>query len=334
MRLRFASIALAFLVLSAPLWAGPRAVVHETVIDVGVVTQGDEIVREFKVQNSGDADLEITEVKASCGCMVASFARIVKPKRVGLVKLVVDTGDFATPIAKGATLFTSDPANPRIQLVVKANVKAVVQVKPGYARFIVIQGEKYDTSEQILKAPSQPGFEVTKVTSPYPYLEAKLSRVTHQGDSEEEGEESPDEWKVVLSLGASAPIGPMADFVVATTNHPRMKQVTIPVSGFVRPPVAVVPSVYDFGSRTLDEEYAGAVEVQVLSSRPVRLGAATVNRAGIAASVEALEDGRRYNVVIRLTPGLPAGPVEGVVSVSTDNARYPTIDIPITGTVL
>jgi Protein of unknown function (DUF1573) len=317
--------------VGAALAAGPRAVAPETVIDVGPVIQGDEIVREFKIQNAGDADLEITEIKSSCGCLVASYARIVKPGRVGLVKLVVSTDDFATPIAKGATVFTSDPANPRIQLVVKANVKAVVQVKPGYARFIVVQGEKYETSEQVLEAPDQADFRVTRVTSPYPFLKAEIAPPAAPA----EGEDSkPGKWKVVLSLRPDAPIGPMADFVVATTNHPKLKQVKIPVSGFVRPPVAVMPTVYDFGSRSLDEEYPGAVEVEVLSSRPVHLGEATADRAGISATIEEIEAGRRYNVVIRLAPDLPVGKIDGVVSVTTDDARYPTLEIPVTGTVL
>jgi hypothetical protein len=332
--------ALALGLLLAPavaLAAAPKAVVLNPVVDVGPVTQGDDIVRDFKLQNNGDADLEVTEVKPSCGCAVASVARVIKPGRIGIVKVVISTGEFRGPIAKGVTVFTNDPAMPRIQFVIKANVRALVEVKPTVARLIVVQGERYDPVTLSLEAPAQPEFQVTRVVSPYPFLEARFRPASSEASGEsdgESGEPKPSEWNVELTLKPDAPIGPMADFLVVTTNHPTIKTVKVPVSGFVRPPVAVVPESYDFGSRAVEEELPGAVDVKVLSTRPVHLGEAKSSVPGVQVSVEELEAGRHYNVVILLRPGLPKGEVAGTITVSTDSARYPTIEIPVTGTVL
>src|SRR5215813_12709157 len=48
----------------------PRAVVEETIRDVGRILKGDKMTQEFSIQNGGDAPLEI-KAWTSCSCTVA-----------------------------------------------------------------------------------------------------------------------------------------------------------------------------------------------------------------------------------------------------------------------
>lgn len=303
----------------------PVAGVPKPVVDVGLVTRGEPIVHEFAIHNAGDADLEITEVKPACGCTVASYASRIEPGRTGLVRTVLETDSFNGPIAKSVTVFTNDPANPRLLLVIKANVRAQVEVKPAYARFVVIDGESWEPTVHEISASQGSDFRVTKVDSPFPFLKADYRKVG-------EGEEA--RWELKLTLSPEAPIGPMADFLVVHTDHPEQKQVRLPVSGFVRPPLVVVPQVYDFGERQVEEPYPGRVEVKVVGSRPVALGEVTTDLEGVEVEIEEVTPGKLYNLVIRLTPGIGTGPTEGLVSIATDNPRFPTLEVPIRGTVL
>ena len=50
-----------------------------------------------------------------------------------------------------------------------------------------------------------------------------------------------------MTLSKEAPVGPVADHVLVRTNHPKQKRIEIPVSGFVRPMVAVTPPAVNFG---------------------------------------------------------------------------------------
>ncbi|MGH9285970.1 MAG: DUF1573 domain-containing protein, partial [Thermoanaerobaculia bacterium] len=116
--------------------AGPQAVVAEPVKDVGMVPKGETVVHEFVIKSDGDAPLEITAVQAACGCTATSYDRTIAPGKTGVVRVELDTTSFNGGIAKGVTAYTNDPANPAIQLTIKAKVEPLLAVRPGYARFV------------------------------------------------------------------------------------------------------------------------------------------------------------------------------------------------------
>ena len=87
----------------------PAAVALEIVKDFGVVNKGQRVTHEFQIRNDGDAVLQITEVRPSCGCTVADFDRTVAPGATGKVKATVDTRNFKGGIAKSVRVFTNDP---------------------------------------------------------------------------------------------------------------------------------------------------------------------------------------------------------------------------------
>ena len=53
--------------------------VRETHKDAGVFEEGTVVPFQFEVANRGQADLEVTQVKPSCGCTVAKWDRVIKP---------------------------------------------------------------------------------------------------------------------------------------------------------------------------------------------------------------------------------------------------------------
>ncbi|MFQ5350132.1 MAG: DUF1573 domain-containing protein, partial [Thermoanaerobaculia bacterium] len=152
--------------------AAPRAVVEKPVVDVGEVRKGEEIHQEFVIRNAGDAALEITEVKPSCGCTVAEFDRVIPPGGTGRVDTVVETDAFGGGIAKSVTVFTNDTENPKINLVVKAIIREPVVVRPGYARFMTVEGQPADPSVQTVSATDGSKIEVLSVDSPIPFVKA------------------------------------------------------------------------------------------------------------------------------------------------------------------
>lgn len=325
---------LAASLLATAAWAaGPVASLREAVFDAGTVQRGTDVKHDFDILNPGDAPLEITEVKATCGCMVARHASRIAPGGVGSVSIVMSTSDFTGPVAKAVAVFTSDPANPRLDLVIKANILTPVEVRPGYARFIVVQGEAAEPVSQELEAPQMEGFRVLGAQSPFPFLEAKV-RAPGSGGAAAASDGDGGSWKVDLTLGGDAPVGPLTDYVVVQTNHPEMKEIRIPVSGFVRPPVAVAPAIFDFGQYNPAEPLPGLIEVRVLSKRPVQLGEVTTDVRGLETAVETVEEGRRYNLRISIAAGTRKGKATGVLTVRTDSPLQPTIEIPVSGTVL
>ena len=116
-------------------------------------------------------------------------------------------------------MLTNDPENPRIALTLKAEVTPSVYLRPGFARFIQAQDSDPGEVEQIIFTRDIDDLKVLGVESPYPFLDAQARPAT---DEEKQEEGTGNQWVITLTLDYSkAPVGPLADYVNVTTNHPQ-----------------------------------------------------------------------------------------------------------------
>jgi uncharacterized protein DUF1573 len=321
------------LVTASALAAGkPKAVVTEPLKDAGVIPKGDKITHDFIIRNEGDAVLEITNVQPACGCTVVEFDKSIAPGQTGKVHAVLDTTDFGGPIGKGVTVFTNDPDTPQIELTIHARVEPRIAVKPGYARYIVVQKESVQgTIAQTLWAPDGTPFEVTSVESPWPFMKVAY----HEAKPEEripnaEGRQ----WRVDMTLSNDeAKVGALADYVTIHTTHPKQKIVQIPVSGFVRPVMAVTPPRADFGSISLKEPVKTSINIQNFATEPIRI-TSVESVKGVDAKVEPLQEGREYQVRLVLNQNLGKGAFNGKLKIHTDSPKVPVLEVELKGTVL
>ncbi len=311
--------------------ATPRAEVAEAVFDVGSVARGEAVEHAFEIANAGDTPLELVEVKPTCGCTVAEFDRTIAPGRTGRVHAVVDTARFRGPIAKSVRVFTNDAATPEIELVIKADVRALIEVDPGYARFITVLGETPEPSRQLLWAETETDFEVLEVRSPYPFLAASFRPARE--DERRSGREGR-QWVVELALAPGAPLGPLADYVDVRTSDARLPEIQIPVSGFVRPVVSVVPAAADFGRKDLAEPQQAVLELTHLGEGSLDLGAVASSLPGVVAALEPLQAGKRFRLVVTLQPGMAKGPFSGKLTIPTSSRAQPQVEIDVRGSVL
>lgn len=311
--------------------AQPGAVFSETVIDVGAVKKGERVSYEFTVQNEGDQVLQITEVKPSCGCTVAEYDKTIQPGGTGRITAVVDTTNFKGPIAKSVKVFTNDPTNPRVNLVIKANIKAHVEIEPGYARFVAVHGEPNAKSVQRVWSKEKPDLEILGAKSPYPHVKVSYTEAT---TDEREGGISGNQWQVTVELDTDAPVGPMADYIDVTTDHPERQTIRIPVSGFVRPVLSVTPRAADFGRREVTEPQTASLEVRNMSKSAVNLDEISTDIEGLQAEIEPLEEGRLYKVLLTLQPGIKKGRFRGLITINTTSSKQPVLEVNVKGVVL
>lgn len=64
----------------------------EEIHDFGMITEGDKVAYSFSFVNTGNADLVISNVSASCGCTVPEFSKeAVAPGKSGVVNVIFDS---------------------------------------------------------------------------------------------------------------------------------------------------------------------------------------------------------------------------------------------------
>ncbi|MEA2561888.1 MAG: hypothetical protein QOH06_3392 [Acidobacteriota bacterium] len=311
----------------------PKAVAVEPIKDVGFVAKGDMASNEFVIRNDGDAPLELREVRAACGCTVADFDKLIAPGKTGKVRVTVDTKSFNGPTAKGVTVYTNDPAAPTIELTVRADVGQFIKMKPGYARFITVQGEaKEGKIVQTLWTPDKTPLEIVKVESPYPFLKVRY----WEAKPEERLAENADQqqWKVEILLNNDAPIGALSEPVKIHTNHPKQKLVQVPVSGFVRPVMAVTPPIVDMGQVSGANPVRFSLNVRNFATEPIKVTSIAGDLQGINAKIEPVTEGREYTVQVTFQPEARKGPVNGKLTLTTDSKKVPWIEVQLKGNVI
>ncbi|HEX4963979.1 MAG TPA: DUF1573 domain-containing protein, partial [Thermoanaerobaculia bacterium] len=128
----------------------------------------------------------------------------------------------------------------------------------------------------------------------------------------------------------------LADYVTVYTNHPKQKIVQIPVSGFVRPVMAVTPPVGDYGDIELKEPLKKSLSVRNFATEPIKLTSVDVDSKlkGVEAKIEPLQEGREYNIRVTLNPALGKGKFDGKLTLHTDSAKVPQLEVELKGTIL
>jgi len=320
------------LALAPALEAQPRATVRESVFDFGVVARGDEVEHTFRIANEGDKTLEIVEVKPTCGCTIVDFDRRIQAGGSGKLVATVNTKGLRGAIAKSIEVYTNDSRNPQIDLVLKANVLAYVEATPGYARFLTVLGQGADPIQQTIYSEEPGDFVVTGIRSPHNFIKVKFSEATDE--QRLEGKEGR-QWVVETRVAPDAPEGGFADFVTLTLDHPKLRRLLLPVSGFVRPVVAVLPRIADFGRKELKTKPQVAVlEVKNLGKRDVTLGEVESDVVGLTPEVEVIDEGRLFKLRLTLDPSMPKGNFSGKLTIPTSSELQPVVEVDVRGTII
>lgn len=309
----------------------PVADFPEKVKDFGLVVKGEKIRATFEVRNTGTAPLEISQVRPTCGCTVADFDRTVPPGGKGKIVAEVDTTDFTGPISKAVLVYTNDPAMPSMTLVVKADVQAFIDVVPrSFVRFNVLQGEAAE--EKVVLVPSQPvDFKVLAVETGTAPVTATFRKL--EGSELIQGRNQP-QWEVSFKVPANAPEGPVNQKVTVKTTAEKSPNVTVTLTGVVRPIIQVVPPTVDLGTVPNDAPVGRALLlINNRQNHDLQIANAKVSSELFSAEVTPLQPGQRYQVAVTLKAGAPKGTHKTTLVIETNDPAKPRVEVPLSVTV-
>lgn len=296
--------------------------------ELGDVVRGGLLRHRFMVKNSGNAPLRLGPVGIPCRCAEVTVAQEIGPGEEGPVDVEAGTVDMAGPVSVSFSVQTNEPDRPVIAFKLSALVKAAVKAKPGYARISYVLGEPVGGVKERIWADDFPELQVLEVKSPYPYV-AVAFRELAAGERLEGAKGR--QWEVEIGIRADAVVGPLLGAVEIVTNHPIDKLARIPLSGFVRPTLAVTPQV----ARLIEPVWRAngvvfEIDVRNFATESIEL-TKVLSKApeSIAVEIKRRVPGRRYAVVVSLPKGLPTGPFKGEVRVATSSSKVPEISIPI-----
>ena len=101
----------------------PKATFDKLEHNFGDIKEGKFVVHEYVLENTGQGELVINKVKASCGCTAAAPSKTrLKPGESTKLKVEFNTYRRQGKQKKYVYVFTNDPKNPQVRLAFTANI--------------------------------------------------------------------------------------------------------------------------------------------------------------------------------------------------------------------
>jgi hypothetical protein len=316
----------------------PRLTIVEPVKDYGTVPKGEKLSWTFAIKNTGTSDLQIIAARPACGCTVADFDKVIKAGESGKVAATVDTTAFSGPIAKTITLETNDPATPTSTLTLHAIVKPYVEAYPaGFVRYTLLQGDAESQSITLYSEEDEP-FEITKVETPGDYVKVTYAKIESEADRAQGGRNGQNQYKVNITVGGpDVKLGPLAEKVHIYTNSKHQPDFPISISGVVRPPYRVEPSMMNFGEVSATDVAASrAIVVRSNDLKtPERFQVTKVESStpAVTAAVKPGANKGEYEVTLQVAKNAKPGDLDGMVKIYTNDQVNPVVTVPVKATV-
>jgi hypothetical protein len=337
---------------------GPVPIIDvvEKVKDFGVISKGEQIQAVFEVKNKGQAPLEISQVRPTCGCTVADFDKTVPPGGTGKVRANVDTSAFNGPITKAVLVFSNDPATPQLNLVIKAEIRSMIEAVPRNLLLFrsVLQGETATEKTALVSADGSPfkilGLSVKSKdyedsgkkssTGAAIWLEKGAEKSPYEIAVREllEKDRLPDrkgpQYEISVTVPANAPEGMLNDRIIVKTDMAKAAEVPLTITGAVRAIIQVVPSEINLGKVKGDAPVGQPVLfINNRQGVELQISDAKIDNPAFTAEVNPLQAGQRYQVVVTLKAGAPKGAIKATLKVSTNDALRKVIEVPVQVTV-
>lgn len=101
----------------------PKLILQQTSFDFGDIKQGDKVTHTFVLSNGGGDLLQITNVKASCGCTAAAPEKNeLAPGESTNLNVTFNSAGRRGKQSKTVRIYSNDPENPEMLLSITGNV--------------------------------------------------------------------------------------------------------------------------------------------------------------------------------------------------------------------
>jgi len=305
----------------------PKIVLEETLFNFGEMHQETKSTHIFKIKNTGDADLEIKDIKTSCGCTAAMVSKnIILPGETGDLNVIFSSKRFQGEVTRQITLVTNDPANETSVIKIKALVKALLEVNPAYLNFGRITEAKSQTMDVKLKNMTNEVMTLDSITSENKDITiGKYDKDLNPG------------LGVTIPVTYTSSVKPerpgVAGSIVIQIKGSNEK-VLIPFSLQIVGEVQLKPKNLSFNVVKKGETPAKVITIENRGEKEVTILGAKYDSNLIETDAKfplSIKPGDSSKISITLSSKVAEGKFKGQIEFQTDNPKYPAVSAQILG---
>jgi hypothetical protein len=281
--------------------------------DFGTVARGADTVHRFAVKNIYKQNIELVNVRSSCGCTSPTLEnRILKTGDIGYVVATFNTRTFTG--MHGATLTLEVKWNDKgvlrrgeTQLRVHGNIRGDVVFKPGAINFDAV--DQGSVSEEIVEVryAGRSNWKITDVRGANDSLEVELSQTRRSSGRVA--------YELLVRLKASAQAGYFNDQLVLVTNDEQNPRIPIHISGRIVPQISVAPEPLVLGDVPFGQQVSKKFIVR--GKKPFRILSIHCDEESFQFNVDD-QPSERHVVEIVFDAKKDVGKVKQLIHITTD----------------
>ncbi len=300
-------------------WA--RKMFREASHDFGTVAAGARAEHRFVVTNLFKETVHIQHAAANCECIrVIVTKSTLRSRESAEIIAVLDTTNFKGQRNVAITVTLDQPFPAEVQLRVAGFIRTDVVFSPGSVNFGQVRyGSRPERIIDVLYA-GRSEWEIVDVRTANPHLEAELIEKRRGGGQVE--------YRMLVRLGADAPLGYLKDQLSIVTNDGQLARIPIDVEGKVESEVTVSPSPLVFGEVKAGEKVTKPIVVR--ATRPFRI---TEVECDDCFEVQKPTEAKTYHLLRVTFSANKSGSVSGKIHIKTDLGADVVPDIPAYGQV-
>ena len=299
--------------------------------DFGVAGFDDEVTHRFEFANPGAERLEISGIRLTPPLLATKATAIIPPGGRGSLSVRLGTPREKGPFQGVVVVQFRNAGVPDQVFRVSGTIRPAVNVEPYAAFFVAVErGESKRSSVDIVNHDTEP---------------LRIIGVEHAGarsSAQLETLEPGRRYRLWLDVQGSGKAGKLTETIRVFTDHRRHAVLQVQANTLLRERVYSFPDRLDLGvietrrierDPTVAEFLGQTLMVYCKGADDFRLTADTdVPFLSLHAERSRFQD--RYQIEVRLIPErLRPGTTAGSIVLSTNDAQFPRLVVPVTATV-
>jgi hypothetical protein len=290
-------LALFALLWAAPAWTqgslfeGPLIRFKEREVNFGDVKQATQASYRFEFSNDGTAPLKIEKVEASCGCTAAAPSdSLILPGHSSGIEITFSTRDFEGDVSKVVAVYTNDPGEPRIDLVLRANVIPLIYVEKDWVDFGQVPRGTNQATGILVSAEEGTDFKIERIKGGEAFVDWKIIPAAA---SDRIG------YRVEAVLRSDVPLGPFADHVDIFVDHPNKQLVKVGLRGNVYSYFRYDAKAVEFSTIKLGKTIKRTLEIKSAGDKPYQITDVVLDVPYLSGEIARTDDGYELQLTLR-----------------------------------
>jgi hypothetical protein len=252
---------------------------------------------------------------------VAEFDEVIAPGQEGKITLEVVGKKVSGSFSKNATVHSNDPDHPRLTLSIAGQIMHYVDIQPERVYLRGMYGEAVSKELTVVSNEKKKDFQILELSSNID------DKITYRIEPEAE----PGRYKVKLFKNPKLPTLNTWGSLTVKTNSEKSPEKIIQVNVVTRGSIVCQPTTLNFGAVRVGATLATQGLEKELTIFKVKgdfnITDITFSSDRYQASVEPLDEGKKYKVVVGFSPSGEQKSYVDEMIIRTDDPQEPSIRV-------